>query len=1043
MSAVGQIGGPTRAVAMFGDKLLAGVGAQVVTLDVSAASTPKEVDRSPALGGPVEAIATTGQIVAVALGAAGVAILDGSTGQLRLHAALPLGGYAEGVSFSGQNLFVADGPSGLRVIDTSDPDHPKEIASAVSLNYAFDLSVVDHFAYVAAAGAGVIVIDIADPRHPIPLERLELPGYAFGVAASDGIVAVADGWEGLAVLDATAPATPKLVGSVTLPGWALRVSLRQRTAVVAGGAAGVRLVDMSDPRAASDLGGMSFLRALVTGAVTDGRSIFAADQLNGVRVLDAKAQREIATFAPLAEAHAAVVAKGVAYVAAENGGLRVIDVTTPNAPREVAGLPTLDEVVYVSLAGSRLLVWTQPQVDTKQPSRATVFSLDIAEPLAPRVLGGRVYTNVRSVAVQGTTQYDADEAGLLILDGSGSEVCRLGYLVVNPNLSDPTSHAAVGVAVSGTAAYLGVGQRGLLSIDLSDLRDPKVVGTFTPTPSCCLDVLATAQLVYALDGKQLLVIDAADPKQLRLLGSLSLPGDAPSGALLGIQGMALAGGHLLVARGGAGLVAIDVSDPAEPRIAGQLRLPGYTAGVFADGSVGYASSSDGGLITFALSADAPSGPTASPIALPVLPTGDGPAVASTDAPRRAPPEITAAADCVVTSVDDSGPGTLRECVRTAPGAGVIRFDPLVFAAAQPGVIRLKSALALGKAPRTAILGDGAVVIDGAALNGKDGGCVAILGDGHVVRGLRIQNCPGALTVSGTGNVIGGAAPGDRNVFSSNRITDIQLKQASGTWIYGNYIGTDPTGTEASGSSSESVAVFTGSGGNRIERNVIARSVFFNDRGTSFNEVVGNMIGVDVTGSRTFGGEVFVASSEPFNRVGGVDPVERNVIAGTVVVASYNFVLGNYIGLDATGTRPIAVGGQPGVDIPGLARHAFVGGASGREANLIAVARDGSGVRIGDSAASNFVLGNRIFGGQLGFQLIEAQGNFIQGNLVRGAKIGIGLTEGSESNVFRANQLEQGQIGVQALDSGRNVFTRNAFRANGRDRDDQSAGNVFD
>jgi CSLREA domain-containing protein len=48
--------------------------------------------------------------------------------------------------------------------------------------------------------------------------------------------------------------------------------------------------------------------------------------------------------------------------------------------------------------------------------------------------------------------------------------------------------------------------------------------------------------------------------------------------------------------------------------------------------------------------------------------------------------------------------------------------------------------------------------------------------------------------SGSNNVIGGAAPADRNLLSGDRQGEIIVENGNGTQILGNYIGTDITGT---------------------------------------------------------------------------------------------------------------------------------------------------------------------------------------------------------------------------------------------------------
>ncbi len=59
--------------------------------------------------------------------------------------------------------------------------------------------------------------------------------------------------------------------------------------------------------------------------------------------------------------------------------------------------------------------------------------------------------------------------------------------------------------------------------------------------------------------------------------------------------------------------------------------------------------------------------------------------------------------CTVTSAQDAGPGTLRQCLLQAANCDTITFDPAVFPAANPTAIAINSALPT--------LDDGNVTID--------------------------------------------------------------------------------------------------------------------------------------------------------------------------------------------------------------------------------------------------------------------------------------------------------------------------------------------
>jgi titin len=202
-----------------------------------------------------------------------------------------------------------------------------------------------------------------------------------------------------------------------------------------------------------------------------------------------------------------------------------------------------------------------------------------------------------------------------------------------------------------------------------------------------------------------------------------------------------------------------------------------------------------------------------------------------------------------------------------------------------------------------------------------------------------MNCGLALT--GQGNTIGGdrtkgkGPSGEGNLFNGNYTYDIMINSASNNLIKGNYIGTDVSGKKKIGNPPRSISVEVGSSHNRIEGNVIAAGILINDFYSSYNEVVGNYIGTDVTGRVAFDGDAGILVMTSFNKIGGISPEERNVINGKVVIfkASDVLVLGNYIGTDSTGKKAFGTN-QQAVVIDQGGRHNFIGGTTEAEHNVI-------------------------------------------------------------------------------------------------------------
>ena len=209
---------------------------------------------------------------------------------------------------------------------------------------------------------------------------------------------------------------------------------------------------------------------------------------------------------------------------------------------------------------------------------------------------------------------------------------------------------------------------------------------------------------------------------------------------------------------------------------------------------------------------------------------------------------------------------------------------------------------------------------------------------------------------------------------------IEGATATGNIINGCYIGTNATGTSAMPNAFPGVEVIGGANANTIggtttaARNVISGNshigVSIHDSGTNGNLVLGNYIGLNATGTgaipNTFEGvEVFLGAQS--NIIGGISTGARNVISGNASYGvvfndpgtSSNIAEGNYIGLNAAGTAT-----QPnafaGIAIFGGATNNTVGSSTSAGGRNVISGNSAQGITISDAGTnSNKVMGNLI------------------------------------------------------------------------------------
>jgi hypothetical protein len=173
------------------------------------------------------------------------------------------------------------------------------------------------------------------------------------------------------------------------------------------------------------------------------------------------------------------------------------------------------------------------------------------------------------------------------------------------------------------------------------------------------------------------------------------------------------------------------------------------------------------------------------------------------------------------------------------------------------------------------------------------------------------------------NRVGGSVKADRNVVSGNRHIGIRAVNSSFNNICGNFVGTNRTGTAAVGNydgiSIEGLAKHNMIGGTTAGlRNIVSGNVAYGiplfGAGTDSNTVYGNYIGTDTGGTHaipnTYG--VLFDDGSKGNIVGGLNPGERNILSGNSGYGVFiynmgttnNFIIGNYIGTDPSGTTAV-------------------------------------------------------------------------------------------------------------------------------------------
>ena len=269
-------------------------------------------------------------------------------------------------------------------------------------------------------------------------------------------------------------------------------------------------------------------------------------------------------------------------------------------------------------------------------------------------------------------------------------------------------------------------------------------------------------------------------------------------------------------------------------------------------------------------------------------------------------------------------------------------------------------------PSVQTISHSGVVIDGTtqatseSLNNPYGPEIEIRGDGGSHDGLQID--ASGCTVEGL--VFNG--------FSAGGNGAIRIVSGTGNNIIGNYFGTDATG-EAAVANNCGIFIVGGTGnyiggsstgeGNLISGNSWAGIAILGST-VSSNEVIGNYIGTDATGTIKVPNSdgVTITSGAQYNHIGDGTDAGKNVISGndqagiSIISGNYNEILGNYIGTDVNGTGNLG-NSNNGISVT-WSTHNIIGSAEGGR-NIIS-GNTGYGVSLSTAGSlSNEVKGNFI------------------------------------------------------------------------------------
>jgi len=270
------------------------------------------------------------------------------------------------------------------------------------------------------------------------------------------------------------------------------------------------------------------------------------------------------------------IVNNLVYVADDQGGLQIVDVSNPATPCIIGEYTSEKSIVGVAIRDTFAYL-------AVNHTQGGIRIINIADPENPFFVGeDNWYYGYNVVAPQNDTifVYMAGGYWFVVEDVSFPQ-----YPTFVRRFSTPGD--IKGIYVIDSIVYLACEQMGLHIFNLARPDSEALVG-WIDTPSNARNVFVKDDYAYIADGRSgLIVIDISDPGNPALAGQYDTPDYA--------NDIFIEHDKAFLADGDGGLQVIDIETPSDPLFYGEMETS-YANGVYARGDTVYVADRDLGLL---------------------------------------------------------------------------------------------------------------------------------------------------------------------------------------------------------------------------------------------------------------------------------------------------------------------------------------------------------------------------------------------------------------------------------------------------------------
>ena len=470
--------------------------------------------------------------------------------------------YANNVHVSGSYAYVADQDSGLRIIDVSDSSNPTEISACNFQDKAWGVSVFGFYAYIAAWFSGLFVVDISNPYDPNIISNLPTT-QALNVYVSGDYAYLAD-WFSVRVFDISEPLNTYEIGYLGLI-YAQSIYAHDSTAFVVKriGGNSFYVLDVSDPSNPTEIGRCDAPGSDWDVCGTDNSAFVATYDNYGrrgglicINVSNPSNPQLVGKYYSPGHAGDVFISDSYCYVADGTAGLRILDISSPEEPFEIAYWDSCYAEAFSVSDSFAYLIFSN------------LYIINIATPANPFRVG---FLDIPGI------YYDIfvlDSFAYVVGDGSGFRIIDVSDPSNPQEISHlPSWHCYWSIYVQDSFAYITSDTAGLYIMDISNPYNPQQIGHYNPHAwAIWYDVHISGSYAYVGTSNGLIILSISNPSDPYFVGSCNT---------YRASGVYLSGSYAYIADHLGGLRVIDVSTPSNPTEVGYYDTPSAAVSVFA------------------------------------------------------------------------------------------------------------------------------------------------------------------------------------------------------------------------------------------------------------------------------------------------------------------------------------------------------------------------------------------------------------------------------------------------------------------------------